>query len=78
MLPPSPSLSGEAGRPEQRVPMTRLRARIAELLLDAQHNAAILTTFNKVNMQPVMDLRKKYQERFEKGVPDHRAAQNWK
>jgi len=48
------------------VPMTRLRARIAERLLDAQHNAAILTTFNEVNMQPVMDLRKKYQDRFEK------------
>jgi len=53
-------------RVEKRVPMTRLRARIAERLLEAQHNAAILTTFNEVNMQPVMDLRKKYQERFEK------------
>lgn len=57
----------EAGeRVEKRVPMTRLRARIAERLLDAQHNAAILTTFNEVNMQPVMDLRKKYQDQFEK------------
>ena len=54
------------GRTEKRVPMTRLRARIAERLLDAQHNAAILTTFNEVNMQPVMDLRKRYRESFEK------------
>jgi len=53
-------------RVEKRVPMTRLRARIAERLLEAQQNAAILTTFNEVNMQPVMDLRKKYQDRFEK------------
>src|SRR5882672_5137568 len=55
-----------AGRPEQRVPMSRLRARIAERLVQSQSTAAILTTFNEVNMQPVMDLRKKYQERFEK------------
>jgi len=54
------------GRIEKRVPMTRLRARIAERLLDAQHNAAILTTFNEVNMKPVMDLRATYKERFEK------------
>ncbi len=54
------------GRVEKRVPMTRLRARIAERLLDAQHNAAILTTFNEVNMQPVIDLRKRYRESFEK------------
>lgn len=53
-------------RPEKRVPMTRLRARIAERLLDAQHNAAILTTFNEINMQPVMTLRQKYKEIFEK------------
>ena len=53
-------------RPEQRVPMSRLRARIAERLEQSQSTAAILTTFNEVNMQPVMDLRKKYQERFEK------------
>ena len=51
-------------RIEKRVPMTRLRARIAERLLDAQHNAAILTTFNEVNMQPVMDLRNKYKDLF--------------
>jgi len=56
----------EGERVEKRVPMTRLRARIAERLLEAQQNAAILTTFNEVNMQPVMDLRKKYQDRFEK------------
>lgn len=55
-----------ANRPEQRVPMSRLRARIAERLVESQSTAAILTTFNEVNMQPVMDLRKKYQERFER------------
>ncbi|MGD8842182.1 MAG: 2-oxoglutarate dehydrogenase complex dihydrolipoyllysine-residue succinyltransferase [Gammaproteobacteria bacterium] len=54
------------GRPERRVPMTRLRARIAERLLDAQQHAAILTTFNEVNMQAVMDLRRRYRESFEK------------
>ena len=53
-------------RPEQRVPMSRLRARIAERLVQSQSTAAILTTFNEVNMQPVMEMRKKYQERFEK------------
>ncbi|MDP2828848.1 MAG: 2-oxoglutarate dehydrogenase complex dihydrolipoyllysine-residue succinyltransferase [Sulfuricellaceae bacterium] len=53
-------------RPVQRVPMTRLRARIAERLVEAQHNAAILTTFNEVNMQPVMELRSRYKEKFEK------------
>ena len=55
-----------AGRPEQRVPMSRLRQRVAERLLQSQATNAILTTFNEVNMQPVMALRKKYQERFEK------------
>jgi 2-oxoglutarate dehydrogenase E2 component (dihydrolipoamide succinyltransferase) len=55
-----------SGRPEQRVPMSRLRARIAERLVESQSTAAILTTFNEVNMQPVVDLRKRYQERFEK------------
>ena len=54
------------GRAEKRVPMTRLRARIAERLLDAQQNAAILTTFNEINMQPVMDLRARYRETFQK------------
>ncbi len=53
-------------RPEKRVPMTRLRARIAERLVEAQHNAAILTTFNEINMQPVMALRGQYREVFEK------------
>ena len=53
-------------RPEQRVPMSRLRQRVAERLLASQANAAILTTFNEVNMQPVMDLRAKYRDRFEK------------
>jgi 2-oxoglutarate dehydrogenase E2 component (dihydrolipoamide succinyltransferase) len=53
-------------RTEKRVPMTRLRARIAERLLNAQQTAAILTTFNEVNMKPVMDLRTKYKDRFEK------------
>ncbi|MDQ3261297.1 MAG: 2-oxoglutarate dehydrogenase complex dihydrolipoyllysine-residue succinyltransferase [Pseudomonadota bacterium] len=55
-----------AGRPEQRVPMSRLRARIAERLVQSQSTAAILTTFNEVNMQPVMELRNKYKEKFEK------------
>ncbi|MCX7212961.1 MAG: 2-oxoglutarate dehydrogenase complex dihydrolipoyllysine-residue succinyltransferase [Burkholderiales bacterium] len=54
------------GRPEQRVAMSRLRQRVAERLLQSQATNAILTTFNEVNMQPVMDLRKKYQDRFEK------------
>ncbi len=53
-------------RPEQRVPMTRLRARIAERLVQAQQSAAILTTFNEVNLQAVQELRKRYQDRFEK------------
>ena len=55
-----------SGRPEQRVPMSRLRQRVAERLVMAQHTAAILTTFNEVNMAPVMEMRKKYQEKFEK------------
>ncbi|MDC9728675.1 MAG: 2-oxoglutarate dehydrogenase complex dihydrolipoyllysine-residue succinyltransferase [Methyloprofundus sp.] len=59
-IPQGPSGS----RPEQRVPMTRLRAKVAERLLQAQQNAAMLTTFNEVNMQSVIDLRKQYQERF--------------
>ncbi|CAE6818851.1 2-oxoglutarate dehydrogenase complex dihydrolipoyllysine-residue succinyltransferase [Paraburkholderia aspalathi] len=54
------------GRPEQRVPMSRLRARIAERLLESQQTNAILTTFNEVNMAPVMDLRNKYKDKFEK------------
>ncbi len=62
--PPPMAPAGE--RPERRVPMTRLRARIAERLLEAQQTAAILTTFNEVNMQPVMELRTRHRERFEK------------
>src|SRR6185295_6495646 len=63
---PAVDLGGLGERAEQRVPMSRLRARIAERLVHSQHTAAILTTFNEVNMQAVMDLRKKYQDRFEK------------
>lgn len=62
--PAAPVLAGD--RIEKRVPMTRLRARIAERLLSAQQNAAILTTFNEINMQPVMDLRQRYKDQFEK------------
>jgi 2-oxoglutarate dehydrogenase E2 component (dihydrolipoamide succinyltransferase) len=80
-VPPAPSFSAApalaqptavraeaiiADRPEQRVPMSRLRARVAERLLQSQSQNAILTTFNEVNMAPVMDLRKKYQDKFEK------------
>ncbi|MPY67224.1 2-oxoglutarate dehydrogenase complex dihydrolipoyllysine-residue succinyltransferase [Deinococcus sp. SDU3-2] len=54
----------QGARPEQRVPMTRIRARIAERLKDVQNTAALLTTFNEVNMKPAMDLRKKYQDQF--------------
>lgn len=61
----APSL-GLDGRPEQRVPMSRLRARVAERLLQSQSENAILTTFNEANMQGVMDLRKKYKDQFEK------------
>jgi len=53
-------------RPEQRVPMSRLRARVAERLLQSQSSNAILTTFNEINMAPVMEMRKKFQEKFEK------------
>jgi len=58
-----PAQAGE--RPEKRVPMTRLRVRVAERLVEAQRTAAILTTFNEVNMQPVMELRARHRERFE-------------
>ncbi len=58
--------SSYADRPEQRVPMSRLRARIAQRLIQSQSENAILTTFNEVNMQPVMDLRNTHKERFEK------------
>jgi len=65
---PAPAVEvGALGeRPEQRVPMSRLRARIAERLVQSQHTAAILTTFNEVNMQAVIDLRNRYKDRFEK------------
>lgn len=58
------SMKDRHSRPEKRVPMSRLRARIAERLKDAQNTAAILTTFNEVNMKPVMDLRSKYKDQF--------------
>lgn len=61
-----PVVSAADGRPEKRVPMTRIRARIAERLVEAQQTAAILTTFNEVDMKPVMDLRNRYKDRFEK------------
>lgn len=68
---PLPSVAAPAAanlgeRPEQRVPMSRLRARVAERLLQSQATNAILTTFNEVNMAPVMEMRKKFQEKFEK------------
>ncbi|MDD5029543.1 MAG: 2-oxoglutarate dehydrogenase complex dihydrolipoyllysine-residue succinyltransferase, partial [Rhodoferax sp.] len=64
---PASSLAEQlAGRPEQRVPMTRLRARVAERLLQSQSSNAILTTFNEINMAPVLEMRKRMQERFEK------------
>lgn len=65
-VPSAPPSFSEGSRPEQRVPMTRLRARVAERLVEAQQNAAILTTFNEANMQPVMDLRTRYKEKFER------------
>jgi 2-oxoglutarate dehydrogenase E2 component (dihydrolipoamide succinyltransferase) len=63
-LPSAPIPTGD--RPEERVPMSRLRARIAERLLESQANNAILTTFNEVNMAPVIALRNKYKDQFEK------------
>jgi 2-oxoglutarate dehydrogenase E2 component (dihydrolipoamide succinyltransferase) len=63
-LPSAPIPTGD--RPEERVPMSRLRARIAERLLESQANNAILTTFNEVNMGPVIALRNKYKDQFEK------------
>jgi 2-oxoglutarate dehydrogenase E2 component (dihydrolipoamide succinyltransferase) len=67
-LPPvaAPVQPNLGDRPEQRVPMSRLRARVAERLLQSQATNAILTTFNEVNMAPVMEMRKKFQEKFEK------------
>ncbi len=63
---PVPVAADAAGRLEQRVPMTRLRARIAERLLQAKNTTAMLTTFNEINMQAVMDLRNRYKDQFEK------------
>jgi len=63
---PSAPVSGAAGRQDQRVPMTRLRARIAQRLLEAQQTQAQLTTFNEVDLKAVMDLRAKYKDVFEK------------
>jgi len=68
---PLPSVAAPVGlnlgdRPEQRVPMSRLRARVAERLLQSQATNAILTTFNEVNMAPLMEMRKRFQEKFEK------------
>jgi 2-oxoglutarate dehydrogenase E2 component (dihydrolipoamide succinyltransferase) len=68
---PAPAVAAPAGmnlgdRPEQRVPMSRLRARVAERLLQSQATNAILTTFNEVNMAPVMEMRKRFQDKFEK------------
>ena len=61
-----PTIANLGERPEERVPMSRLRARIAERLVQSQSTNAILTTFNEVNMQPVMDLRTRYKDKFEK------------
>ena len=67
MLPQVAMVAPDLGdRPEERVPMTRLRARIAERLLQSQSTNAILTTFNEVNMAPLMEMRKRFQEKFEK------------
>ena len=62
----APAATNLGDRPEERVPMSRLRARIAERLIQSQSTNAILTTFNEVNMQPVLDLRNKYKDKFEK------------
>ncbi|TNF58116.1 MAG: 2-oxoglutarate dehydrogenase complex dihydrolipoyllysine-residue succinyltransferase [Burkholderiales bacterium] len=67
VLPQVQTMAPDLGdRPEERVPMTRLRARVAERLLQSQSTNAILTTFNEINMAPVMEMRKRMQERFEK------------
>ena len=64
--PQAPAIGPAGGRIEERVPMSRLRTRVAERLLEATQNTAMLTTFNEVNMQPVMALRSKYKDQFEK------------
>lgn len=66
IIQPNVKSDGYGLREEKRVPMTRLRKRIAERLLDAKNSTAMLTTFNEVNMKPIMDVRKKYQDKFEK------------
>jgi 2-oxoglutarate dehydrogenase E2 component (dihydrolipoamide succinyltransferase) len=66
VAPAAPLAPDALGRLEQRVPMTRLRARIAERLLTAKNTTAMLTTFNEINMKPVMDLRNRYKDEFEK------------
>lgn len=63
---PNMTITGTVGRPEKRVPMTRIRARIAERLLEVKQNTAMLTTFNEINLQNVIDLRNRYKEKFEK------------
>lgn len=63
---PNPQLSAAEGRIEERVPMSRLRAKVAERLLQASQSTAMLTTFNEVNMQSVMDIRNRYKDEFEK------------
>lgn len=62
----SSGMEVEGNRPEKRVPMTRIRARIAERLLEVRQNTAMLTTFNEINLQEVMDLRARYKDKFEK------------
>ena len=62
----APTTDGSSGRVEERVPMSRLRAKVAERLLQASQSTAMLTTFNEVNMKPVMDLRSRYKDQFEK------------
>ncbi|MGL6025569.1 MAG: 2-oxoglutarate dehydrogenase complex dihydrolipoyllysine-residue succinyltransferase [Vibrio sp.] len=64
--PPAAAAESHAGRTEKRVPMTRLRKRIAERLLEAKNSTAMLTTFNEVNMKPIMEMRQQYQDVFEK------------
>ncbi len=63
---PAPTPLSDSGRPEERVPMSRLRARIAERMVEVQQTAAILTSFNEVDLKAVMDLRRRYKEQFEK------------
>lgn len=65
LVAPTP-LPDAQGRKQERVPMTRLRKRVSERLLSAQHEHALLTTFNEINMKPAMDLRSKYKDQFEK------------